>query len=384
MRVSNLAWLWPHGVRHEFGNLEHDADLESWRGSQIAQLQFDELTTFTKKQFLFLFSRNRTTCGVQACIRATCNPDPDSWVLELVLWYLDAEGYPDPERCGRIRWLVVDNGVFIFADKREELIKRYPEKIPKSFTFIPGLLSDTPQLGPEYRSNLQALEEHDRLRLEKGNWFARRRGGLYDRSMFAIVDEIPARVAHCARFWDFAATKEEGANDPDFTAAVKVASLADGSYIVLDAFEDRWEPEDSESAFKTTAQADGRSVYVRWEEEGGSSGKMVSASLVKMLRGWTAEGIRATGSKLERGKPALAQARSKKPVPGQVRGGNILLLRGKWNERFLQRLEAFGGSGHDDMADAFHGAFNDCMANAKDLPAEQTLTAPKIKDRYYD
>ena len=376
-RVSTLSWIWPSGSRHDFGNLEHEQDLYSWQGAQIAQLQFDELTTFTKKQFLFLFSRNRTTCGVRPCIRATCNPDPDSWVLDLVRWYLDEKGYPDPKKCGIIRWLIVDNGVFIFAKTKAELGKLYPTKEPKSFTFIPGELA--PQLGAEYASNLDALEEHDRLRLKEGNWFARPRGGLYDRSMFAIVDKVPGRVAHCTRFWDFAATKEEGAKDPDFTAAVKTASLADGTYKVLDAFEDRWEPEDAISAFESTAKADGRAVKVAWEEEGGSSGKFVSASLTKSVRGWHSEGIRSTGSKLERAKPALAQVRSKKPAPGQSRGGNVLLLRGPWNERFLQRLEAFGGQGHDDMADAFHGSFNDCMANTKELPSEQMLVAPRAR-----
>jgi predicted phage terminase large subunit-like protein len=374
-RVSVLTWVWPSGFKHEFGTIEHEVDLKNFQGAQFDQLQFDEITTFTKKMFLFLFSRLRTTIpGLRPCVRATCNPDPDSWVLELVIWFLDAEGDPDPKKCGRIRWLVVDNGVFIFADTRKELLERYPAKDPQSFTFIPGKVA--PQLGDQYLATLDMLEEHDRRRLKDGNWFARRRGGYYDRSMFTIVDAIPSRVVWHTRFWDFAATKEEANNDPDFTAAVRVASLENGAYIVTHALEDRWEPEDAETAFKTTAQSDTRTIKVRWEEEGGSSGKFVSASLTKMVKGWDALGIRSTGSKLERAKPAIAQARSKKPAPGQATGGNILLLRGPWNERFLLRMESFGGSDHDDMADAFHGAFNDCMSNTKDLPVEKVVLNP--------
>lgn len=379
-RVSTLKWTWPGGFKHEFGTLEHEKDLAGFQGAQFDQLQLDEVTTFTKKMFLFLFSRLRTTIkGLRPCVRMTCNPDPDSWVLELVLWYLTELGDPDPKKCGRIRWLVVDNGVFIFADTSGELKARYPLKQAWSFTFIPG--DQAPQLGTEYGASLDMLDEHDRRRLKDGNWFARKLGGYYNRSMFTIVDKVPGRPVHTARFWDFAATKEEAGKDPDFTASVKTASLDNGAYIVLDAFEARWEPEDCETSFRTTAVADGRTVKVRWEEEGGSSGKFVSASLTKMVKGWDAEGIRATGSKLERSKPALAQARSKKPATGQASGGNILLLRGPWNERFFQRLESFGGSDHDDMADAFHGSFNDCMSNTKELAVEKVVLNPGARRR---
>ena len=44
-------------------------------------------------------------------IRATMNPDPDSWVRKYVDWYLypeghDKEGRPDPEKQGVIRYFI--------------------------------------------------------------------------------------------------------------------------------------------------------------------------------------------------------------------------------------------------------------------------------------
>jgi predicted phage terminase large subunit-like protein len=365
--VSTLTWKWPNGFKHEFGTLEHEKDLPQYQGAQFDQLQFDEVTTFTKKMFLFLFSRLRTTIeGLRPCVRMTCNPDPESWVLDLVFWYLDPEGYPDLKKCGTIRWLVVDNGVFVFADTQEELRKRYPKKRSWSFTFIPGELA--PQLGDEYSASLDMLEEHDRLRLKEGNWFARRQGNIYKREMFQIVDKVTAKATHTTRFWDFAATADEPGKDPDFTAGVKVSALDNGQYLVEDAIEDRWEADGVETIFTTTAKMDGRRVTLRWEQEPGSAGKMVSAYLEKLVRGWDAEGVPSTGSKLERGKPSLAQARK----------SNVLLLKGGWNQRFLQRMEAFTGKDgeHDDLPDAFHGAMNDCIANAKDLPVDKILINP--------
>jgi len=73
----------------KFHYLQLDKDLDSHQGAQYIMIGFDELTHFSKKQFTYLLSRNRGTCGVKPFIDATCNPDADSWVAELVEWYID-------------------------------------------------------------------------------------------------------------------------------------------------------------------------------------------------------------------------------------------------------------------------------------------------------
>ena len=50
-----------------------------------ALICFDELTHFTAHQFFYMVSRNRSTCGVRPYIRATCNPDADSWVADFLV-----------------------------------------------------------------------------------------------------------------------------------------------------------------------------------------------------------------------------------------------------------------------------------------------------------
>ena len=52
---------------------------------------FEEVTHFSAKQFWYLVSRNRSTCGVRPYIQATCNPDADSWVAEFISWRIDQD-----------------------------------------------------------------------------------------------------------------------------------------------------------------------------------------------------------------------------------------------------------------------------------------------------
>ena len=70
----------PSGAKITFSHLQYEKDVYSYQGSQIPLICFDELTHFTETQFWYMLSRNRSMCGVKPYIRATCNPDADSWV----------------------------------------------------------------------------------------------------------------------------------------------------------------------------------------------------------------------------------------------------------------------------------------------------------------
>ena len=109
-----------------FKHIERDLDLGKWQGSQICGLYFDELTHFSEKTFFYMFSRNRSLCGVRPYTRASCNPDADSWVAKFIEWWIDPEtGYPIPERSGKIRWFIRIEEVIHWADTREELWERF-------------------------------------------------------------------------------------------------------------------------------------------------------------------------------------------------------------------------------------------------------------------
>ena len=56
----------------------------------------------------------------------TCNPDPDSWVMNWVEYYLDDGGFPREDLCGKIRYFLIVDDKPKFADTPEELEAEYP------------------------------------------------------------------------------------------------------------------------------------------------------------------------------------------------------------------------------------------------------------------
>ena len=187
-KESVLEWDFKYGARLKFAHLEHEKNIYDWQGSQIPFIGFDELTHFSRKMFFYLLSRNRSTCGVKPYMRATCNPDPDSWVAEFIAWYLDPEsGLPIPERDGVVRYFAVDGETLIWGDTIEEVIERSwyflapaignsgisPVEFVKSFTFISGSIYDNKELlkvNPAYLANLLAQDEQTKLQLFNGSW----------------------------------------------------------------------------------------------------------------------------------------------------------------------------------------------------------------------
>ena len=116
LKTPKLHWTFKSGASVNFAHLGSDEDCLSWQGSQVTMIGFDELTHFSEYQFFYMLSRNRTDSGVAPYVRATCNPDADSWVAEFIKWWIDQDtGYPIPERSGKIRWMVRLNEVREYA-----------------------------------------------------------------------------------------------------------------------------------------------------------------------------------------------------------------------------------------------------------------------------
>lgn len=182
--AHSLEWQWTEGGKVKFAHLEHDATVLNWQGSQIALICFDELTHFSANQFWYMLSRNRSMCGVRPYVRATTNPDADSWVAEFISWWIDQEtGLPIVERGGKIRWFIRVNEALVWADTPEELKALHGDQVmPKSVTFIPATIHDNKKLlesDPGYMANLMALDTVERERLLGGNWKIRPAAGLF-------------------------------------------------------------------------------------------------------------------------------------------------------------------------------------------------------------
>lgn len=359
-----LEWKFPSGALVKFAHMEHEKTRLNWQGAQIPLIAFDELTHFTRKQVFYMFSRNRSMCGVKPYIRGTCNPVPEDdevggWIHEFIDWYIDEDGYAIPERAGVIRWFVTINDSLRWADTPEELEQQYPDSQPKSFTFIPSSVYDNKILleaDPGYLANLKALTYVEQMQLLRGNWKTRPEAGkVFNRGWFEIIDVLPNRPMTICRFWDLAATEKElQGDDPDFTASVKMGRIGDTFY-VLDCIDERMNPAMTDTIMLNTAKQDGQNVRVRFEVEGGASGKRDAYNIVRNLAGFDIKGIPAQGDKLTRAKGLAAQAYA----------GNVKLLRGDWNQRWLSHMHGQPDLAHDDIMDASSGAFNELVFAGK-------------------
>lgn len=128
----------PTGATISFEHLDDDKTLHGYRSAQIPLLMFDQLEEFTETQWWYLFSRNRSTCGVRPYIRATCNPDAESWLSGFLSWWIDRNGCPIMGRAGKTRWMARDGEKIVWGNTAENVQAVLgPETLPKSVAFIP-------------------------------------------------------------------------------------------------------------------------------------------------------------------------------------------------------------------------------------------------------
>ena len=364
---NTLTWTFPTGMSASYSHLQHLKNIFTWQGAQVPLFVFDELTHFEKQQFFYLVTRNRSMCGARPYIRATCNPDADSWVAEFIKWWWDPKsGYPILERSGVIRWFIRVNGEVKWADTFKEACELAPDPVaaaiahqPKSFTFIPATVYDNKimlQKNPQYLGNLMMQDLVTRERLLGGNWLIRPAAGIiFNRGWFKPIGEAPKGGVMC-RFWDLAATaKKLAKDDPDYTAGVLLQQTPNGDIVVHDSIAVREGPSAVNAMIKNVSWQDwhyakryGCTYMVRWEEEGGASGPRDSATLYKLLAGLDCKGERPEGDKITRAKPFGAQCLA----------GNVSILIGPWNERYLQHMHNQPEWPHDDEMDGSSGSYN--------------------------
>jgi predicted phage terminase large subunit-like protein len=353
-----LEAVFGSGAKVGFHHLQYEDTVHDWQSAQIALMLFDELTQFTRRQFFYMLSRNRSTCGVRPYVRAACNPDPDSWVREFIRWWIDDDtGLPIIERAGVLRWFARINDVLDWADSREELVSRFgPDTDPLSVTFIPASVYDNKALlakDPGYLAKLKALPRWEREQLLGGNWNARAAAGMiFARSDFEIVDALP-EITQSIRYWDRAATEQsESSPDPDWTAGVKISRGFDGLFYIEGVERFRERPLGVKTKIHNTASQDGTRAAIGIEQDPGQAGVAEAEDLVRSLAGYDVHAYPARQDKVTRWKPLSAQ----------VQAGNVKLLRGPWNDPFIDELVALTDNpkdyGHDDQADAAAGGFN--------------------------
>ena len=157
---SDKTYTFPSEAIQEFSHMATEADAETHRGLGYSFVGFDEVDKFSKDQVTFLMTCLRSESDSSSFMLGTLNPNPDSWCLPLVDWYLNSDGDPIEERSGVIRYFVVDDGDFVFGDTEEWFQENKPECLyvindktgekiyvpPKRFTFVSATIIDNPAL----------------------------------------------------------------------------------------------------------------------------------------------------------------------------------------------------------------------------------------------
>lgn len=355
----HVEWRWEHPRRDaiiEMRHLQLESDKLAHKGKQYAFVGFDEVTAFSASQFWYLISRLRSTCGVRPMLRATCNPDPDSFIRELIGWWIGPDGLAIPERSGVIRWFARrDDDNLAWADTREELVEMGYRR-PSSLTFIRSTLEDNHALeesgaAEDYRTLLDGMQVVERARVRDGNWDIRpAAGNHFRRNWFNLVeqdDPILDEVVAWVRGWDLAASEATAENpDPDWTAGALVGVTRDERYVIRHVERGRWSPGKVRDAVKRCGQHDGRGTHICLWQDPGQAGKDQMDSYRKHLAGFAVKTRVASANK-------LAYADIWSPL---VEKGKVYVVRGPsgdpWHDEFFGEGDMFPDGKHDDQIDA--------------------------------
>lgn len=357
-------WTFPGGATLRFNHCKEENDKYDYQGDEFALVGFDELTHFTRSQYLEIATRIRAASpGLPRYLRATTNPGGigHEWVFERWGAWLnpdfEADGLPirrgpdgrrlPPARPGEILWVV----------KRGEREVYVPRGTPraKSRQFIPAALKDNPVLvaeDPDYEVRLDDLDPVRRAQLKGGDWLIKPSAGLYFRREWVTWLDQPPPGLRWVRAWDLAATPKTSTNDPAWTAGVKIARWVTPTgtrYVVADARRIRAAPGERDAFILATAQSDGRDTRIALPQDPGQAGVDQVAAFKRLLAGYGLLFLRPSADKVARFAPFSAQA----SPPCQ----SVCLVRGGWNDAFLSELEDFPDGDKKDQADATADGF---------------------------
>ncbi len=155
--TSEKRWVFPSGARIFFGYMQYEKDWKNYQGKAYDFIGFDELTHFTRNQYMRIMGRNRPTGpGTRVYIRATANPGGvgHAWVKDR---FIDVA----PPRT-RIK-----------ASYRVKTPDGRDKTIVRTRIFIPATVFDNQKLldnDPNYLGTLASLPEADRNAMLYGDW----------------------------------------------------------------------------------------------------------------------------------------------------------------------------------------------------------------------
>lgn len=174
---SDKRWTSHSGRVVQFGHMQKAEDYLLYKSDEYDCIGFDELTEFTEAQYLYMFSRLRSSSpGQRSRMISGTNPGNlgSSWVFERWAAWLDPR-HPNPAKPGELRWYARIKGKDTEVAGPEPFELDGETVTPLSRTFIPSFIDDNPHADPAYRAKLQSMPEPWRSQLLKGDWLIGRR-----------------------------------------------------------------------------------------------------------------------------------------------------------------------------------------------------------------
>lgn len=171
-----------------------------------------------------------------------------------------------------------------------------------------------------------------------------RSGGMFKREKFQVISatEVPAG-GRSARGWDLAGSKGKlSAN----TAGVRIR-LYEGRLYIEHAISEKWGPDELAQRIRAQADLDGQKVKQSIPQDPGSSGLFQAHVLAQQLHGYPVDFSPETGDKATRAQP----------LAGQVSASNVWLVRGPWNDNFVDEAASFPLGRYRDQIDAASRAY---------------------------
>jgi len=175
-----------------------------------------------------------------------------------------------------------------------------------------------------------------------------RLGNFFMRDWLPVVDELPKpeKIVARIRSWDKAGTKTGSGGD--YSVGVLMCMTSDEAIYVEHVVRGRWTPGKREEMMLKTAQLDaerkGPKALIWHQQDPGSAGLDSAQATNRMLakHEFRAHFETVTGDKEVRAGPWSSACE----------GGQVRLVRGGWNEAFIEEHLAFPKGQFDDQVDA--------------------------------
>lgn len=188
----------------------------------------------------------------------------------------------------------------------------------------------------ELRQSLPALVARQEIDAE----FVQLAGALFKRQNISVIETEPA--INYVRSWDLAFTEK---TTSDWTAGARMGVTPEGTVVIADVVAGQMEWPDAVRLIANTARLDGTQVRQGIEVVSAQVGVLQTLLRDPLLLAHTFTPIEVHRDKLTRALPLVARSEQ----------GKLAIVRGGWNQSFLDELCAFPEGMHDDQVDACSG-----------------------------